>query len=54
MMNALMKDDCAQAMGLLLGAGADTTVTFRGKTLIEVAEEKGNTRILEVLREAGV
>jgi ankyrin repeat protein len=53
MMNALMTDDCAEATRLLLDAGADTTVTYRGKSLVAVAEEKGNGRILGVLR-AGV
>ena len=52
LMNALMKDDCAEATKLLLDAGAHTTVTFKGKTVVQIAEENGNTRILEVLRQA--
>ena len=54
LMNALMKDDCAEATKLLLDAGADTTVTFNGKTVAEIADETGNTKILEVLRQAQV
>ena len=49
-MNALMRDDGAAVTRLLIDAGADVTVTFNGKSLIEIAEEKGNTKILEVLR----
>ena len=52
LMNALMKDDCAEATKLLLAAGADTSVTFKGKTVAQIAEENGNTRILKVLGEA--
>lgn len=51
LMNVLMKDDCADATQLLLEAGADTTVTHHGKSLLEIGEEKGNARILAVLRE---
>jgi ankyrin repeat protein len=54
LMNALMDDDCAEATQLLLDAGADTTVRFKGKTVTEIAEEKGNKRILEVLKKAAV
>lgn len=54
LMNALMTDDCAEATLLLVDAGADTTVTYRGKSLVEVAEEKGNSKILAVLRRAGL
>ena len=54
LMNTLMTDDCADATELLLAAGADTTVTYRGKSVAEVAEEKGNVKILAVLRAAGV
>ena len=53
MMNALMTDDCAEATRLLLEAGADARVTYRGKSLVENAEEKGNAKILAVLRAAG-
>jgi ankyrin repeat protein len=51
MMNALMTDDCAEATRLLLEAGADATVTYHGKTVVEVAEEKGNSRVLTILRQ---
>ncbi|MGD9856486.1 MAG: ankyrin repeat domain-containing protein [Planctomycetaceae bacterium] len=50
-MNALMRDDCAEVTRLLLDAGADPSVTYQGKTITEIAEEKGNKRILAVLRE---
>ena len=49
-MNALMTDDCAEVTRLLIDAGADVAVKFNGKSLIEIAEEKGNAKILEVLR----
>ena len=49
-MNALMPDDSAEVTRLLIEAGADPAVKFNGKSLIEIAEEKGNTRILSVLR----
>jgi ankyrin repeat protein len=54
MMNVLMTDDSAEATRLLVDAGADVTVTYRGKSLVEVAEEKGNAEILGVLRSAGL
>lgn len=50
LMNALMKDDCAEATRLLLEAGADATIRFQGKTAERIAEEKGNTSILAALR----
>jgi len=49
-MNVLMEDDCAEVTRLLLDAGADASFQFNGKSLIEIAEEKGNAKILEVLR----
>lgn len=52
LMNALMTDDCAEATRLLLAAGADTSVTFHGKTATQIADEKGNGQILAVLRAA--
>jgi ankyrin repeat protein len=54
LMNALMTDDCADATKLLLDAGADTSVKYQGKTVVEIAEEKGNSRILAVLHQAGL
>ncbi len=54
LMNALMKDDCGEVTKLLLDSGADSSVTFQGKTVAQIAEEKGNTRIMAVLREAQV
>ena len=48
-MNVLMEDDCEEVTKILIEAGADTSVTFEGKTLREIAEEKGNKKILEVL-----
>ncbi len=52
LMNALTKDDCAEATQLLLDAGADTSITFHGKTVVDVARDKGNTRILALLQQA--
>jgi ankyrin repeat protein len=49
-MNVLMPDDCAEVTRILIGAGADTEVKFHGKSLIEMAEEKGNAKIVEALR----
>jgi ankyrin repeat protein len=49
LMNALMTDDCADATRLLLDAGADRTAMYRGKTALEIAKEKGNTKIQAVL-----
>jgi uncharacterized protein len=51
LMNALMTDDCAEATQLLLEAGADPSVRHGGKSVVEIAEEKGNHKILAVLRE---
>jgi len=48
-MNTLMPDDCAEVTRTLIDAGADTSVTFNGKTLIQIAEEKRNAKILAVL-----
>jgi len=52
LMNSLMKEDCAEATELLLDAGADTTVMFKGKTVVQIAEANGNTRIREILGQA--
>lgn len=49
-MNTLMPDDCAEITQALINAGADPSVKFNGKTLIEIAEKEGNAKILEVLR----
>ena len=49
LMNCSMKDDCADVTTLLLQAGADPTVTHRGKTAIQIAQEKGNEKIVAVL-----
>lgn len=49
-MNVLMKDDCAEVTRLLLDAGADPSFQFNGKSLIEIAEKNGNSKILKVLR----
>lgn len=49
-MNTLMTDDCDAVTRVLIEAGADTSVTFGGKALLEIAEEKGNVRIASVLR----
>ncbi|MBX3436709.1 MAG: ankyrin repeat domain-containing protein [Planctomycetaceae bacterium] len=51
MMNVLMKDDCAEVTRLLLDAGADRSVAFEVKTIAQIAEEKGNARILQVIHE---
>jgi len=51
-MNVLMPDDCAKVASLLIEAGADFTVNFNGKSLIKIAEEKGNARILKMLKES--
>lgn len=48
-MNALMKDDCAEVTGLLIAAGADSSVEFKGRSLIQIAEDQGNHKILEAL-----
>jgi ankyrin repeat protein len=49
LMNALMTDDCAEVTELLLAAGADLAIRFKGKTALEIAAEKKNTRIQAVL-----
>ncbi|MGI9239782.1 MAG: ankyrin repeat domain-containing protein [Verrucomicrobiales bacterium] len=48
-MNVLMEDDCAAVTRLLLDAGADRSFQFEGKSLVEIAAEKGNSEILKVL-----
>lgn len=49
-MNVLMTDDCAEVTKLLIEAGADTSFTFKGQSLIQIAEENKNEKILEVLK----
>jgi len=49
LMNALMTDDCAEATQLLLAAGADPTVKFKGKIALEISAENKNARIHAVL-----
>lgn len=49
-MNVLMEEDGAGVTRLLIDAGADVRFKFNGKSLIEIAEEKGNVKILEVLQ----
>jgi uncharacterized protein len=49
LMNALMTDDCAEVTELLLAAGADPSIRFKGSTAQEIASEKGNARIHAVL-----
>jgi ankyrin repeat protein len=49
LMNALMTDDCAEATTLLLAAGADATVRFKGQTALEIAAANTNMRIHAVL-----
>jgi ankyrin repeat protein len=53
-MNATQRNDCAEAAELLIAAGADLTATdARGKTALVHAQERGLTRIVEVLRRHG-
>ena len=53
-MNATQTDDCHEVTELLLAAGADVdAVDAQGKTAAQHADEKGLTRIREVLRSAG-
>lgn len=49
-MNVLMTDDCAEVTRRLIAAGADTSVSFGGRTLMQIAEEKGTANIQAVLR----
>jgi ankyrin repeat protein len=49
LMNASMKDDCAEATSLLIAGGADKSATHNGKTAVDIAREKGNVKILAVL-----
>ncbi len=49
LMNALMTDDCAEATELLLAAGADSTMRFKGQTAQEIAAGNNNVRIYAVL-----
>lgn len=49
LMNACQRDDCAEVTELLLNAGASLNVKFEGKTPLEVAASKGNSRIEAVL-----
>ena len=51
MMNASQKNDCAEVTELLIKAGADISATDpKGRTALDIAVEKGLTRIPEVLR----
>jgi ankyrin repeat protein len=53
-MNATQRNDCAEATELLIAAGADLAATdARGKTALAHAQERGLTRIIEVLRRHG-
>jgi ankyrin repeat protein len=50
-MNATQRNDCSEATELLIAAGADIAATdARGKTAFAHAQERGLTRIVEVLR----
>ncbi|MEM7475045.1 MAG: ankyrin repeat domain-containing protein [Planctomycetota bacterium] len=51
LMNCAMKDDCAEVTRLLLEAGCDTSVKHNGKTALEIAKEKENTKIVAVLEQ---
>jgi ankyrin repeat protein len=53
-MNATQTNDCSEVTELLIAAGADLAATdARGKTALAHAQERGLTRILEVLRRHG-
>jgi ankyrin repeat protein len=53
-MNATQKDDCSEVTELLLGARAEIHATdAAGKTALAHAQERGLTRIVEVLRQHG-
>lgn len=53
LMNARQREDCVEATRLLIDAGADPEARHNGKTALEVAEGKGNTRIAGFLRDLG-
>jgi ankyrin repeat protein len=54
MMNASQKNDCAEATELLIEAGADIHATDpNGRTALDIALEKGLSRISETLRKQG-
>lgn len=51
MMNASQKNDCSEVTEMLLTAGADPKAKdVKGRTALQIAEEKGLKRIPEVLR----
>ncbi len=53
-MNASQKDDCHTVTELLLAAGADIgAVDAKGRTALDLATEKGLTKVPEVLRRHG-
>ncbi len=52
LMNALQRDDCAEVTQLLLAAGADVMAVHQGRTALEIAREKGNTKIAAILEAA--
>jgi uncharacterized protein len=53
-MNATQRNDCAEVTEQLIAAGADINATdAKGKTAFAHAQERGLTRILEVLRGHG-
>jgi ankyrin repeat protein len=53
-MNATQKDDCSEVTAMLIEAGADVhAVDANGKTALAHAQERGLTRIEEVLLRSG-
>ena len=51
---ARQKDDCAEAVAVLLKNGADAALTDAfGKTALQYAEEGGHARVAEALRTSG-
>jgi ankyrin repeat protein len=53
-MNATQKDDCSEVTELLINAGADiAAVDAKGMTALDHAQERGLTKIQEVLRRYG-